>query len=68
MAFEKRVRRIILLYMAILLMNYIILVKGEKNLRKTESLNWNSDNYIIIYIGLSIIYDDLIISIRAIEI
>ena len=34
MALEKTLRRINLLYMAILLMNFIILAKGQKNLRK----------------------------------
>ena len=51
MAFEKRFRRITLLYLAILLMNCLILVKGQKNLRKEESPNENSDNYIILYLS-----------------
>ena len=56
MAFEKRFRRITLLYLAILLMNCLILVKGQKNLRKEESPNENSDNYIILYLSGSIEY------------
>ena len=56
MALEKILRRITLLFMAILLMNCIILVKGKKNLRKEESSNENADNYIIIYIDSPISY------------
>ena len=57
MAFEKRFRRITLLYLAILLMNCLILVKGQKNLRKEETSNENSDNYIILYLSGSIEYN-----------
>ena len=39
-------------------MNCIILVKGQKNLRKEETSNENSDNYIIIYIDDEIRYGE----------
>ena len=52
MTSEKRFRGITLLYMAILLMNFIILAKGQNNLRKADS-----DNYIVIYFDTEYTYE-----------